>query len=128
MAHRLLISLILLGAGVAATGPALAQTPTDSPNTPAAAPAATTSAPAAPGSDSSAAPAQSPAPASAPTAAPPSPPPASPATPSADAIKKARLAGYHENKDSLNKPFMCAGGGCTDHYVRANVSSRAVTS
>lgn len=21
----------------------------------------------------------------------------------------------HENKDSLNKPFMCAGGGCAGH-------------
>jgi hypothetical protein len=98
MAHGLWVSRILLGASLAAFGPVLAQAPPDASNSQAASPAGTPPAPAAQGSDSSPAPTQSPPPSSAPTAAPTapaaSPAPAAPAGPSADTIKKARLAGY----------------------------------
>jgi hypothetical protein len=103
MAHRLLASIILLGASLAAAGPVLAQAPA-APASPATSPAGP---PTAPGADSSA-PTQSPpapsAPAGKPATAPaatstttPSEPAASPppAAPSADTLKKARLAGYH---------------------------------
>jgi hypothetical protein len=107
MARRLPVSLLLLGAGLAAFGPVLAQAPPDAPARPATSPAVTPPAPAAPASDTAPAPAQSPAPPSAPTAAPSaaptaaptepaaSPTPAAPAGPSAETIKKARMAGYH---------------------------------
>jgi hypothetical protein len=99
MARRLPVSLFLLGASLAgvnlaAFGPALAQAPPNAPASPATAPAVTSPAPA---------PTQSPAPPSAPTATPTaaptepaaSPAPAAPAGPSADTLKKARMAGYH---------------------------------
>jgi hypothetical protein len=106
MAHGPLVCRILLGASLAAFGPVLAQAPPDAPTSPAASPAGTPAAPAAQGSDSSAAPTESPAPPSAPTAAPTapatSPPPASPAGPSADTLKKARVAGYRpETKNGI---------------------------
>jgi hypothetical protein len=103
VADRLLASIILLGASLAAVGPLLAQAPPEAPATPATSAAGT---PAARGADSSPAPTQSPAATSAPTTAPAatptatpaeretSPPPAAPAGPSADTLKKARLAGY----------------------------------
>lgn len=92
MAHRLPVSVFLLGAtlagaNLAAFGPALAQAPPNASAGPATAPAPTQS-PAAPS-----------APAATPTAAPTqpaaSPAPAAPAGPSAETLKKARLAGYH---------------------------------
>lgn len=102
MAHRLLASLILLGASLAAAGAVLAQAPE--------APASAAGTPAAHGADSSSAATQSPpapsAPAGTPATAPAAtstatssepataPPPAAPAAPSADTLKKARLAGY----------------------------------
>jgi len=101
MAHRLLVTLTVLGASLAVFGPVLAQAPPDAPKSPATSPAATPPAPAAQESDSSAAPAQAPA-SSTPTTSPNAPPgapaaspaPAAPAGPSADTIKKARVAGY----------------------------------
>ena len=95
MAHRLPVSLFLLGASLAganlaAFGPAFAQAP-----------------PAAPTSTTAPAPTQSPAPSSAPAATPAATPtaaptqpaasatPTAPAGPSAETLKKARLAGYH---------------------------------
>jgi hypothetical protein len=106
MAHRLLVTLSVLGASFAVFGPVLAQAPPEASKSPATSPAATPPAPAAQESDSSATPKQAPAPSSTPTASPnasPNPPPsepaaspapAAPATPSADTIKKARVAGY----------------------------------
>ena len=97
MAHRLVVSCMVLGASLAAFGPVLAQAPPGAPPSPAASPAAS----AVQGSATSAAPTQSPAPpgADAPTATPTaapaaSPAPAAPATPSAETLKKARMAGY----------------------------------
>lgn len=105
MAHRPLVSFILFGASLAAFGTALAQTPADTSNGPAASPAGTP-APAGQASDSASAPAQSPAPSGTPNTPPTapaatpsapgtSPTPAAPTGPSADTLKKARLAGYH---------------------------------
>jgi hypothetical protein len=98
MAHRLPVSLFLLGASlaganIAASGPAFAQAPPNAPP----------NAPAAPASDTAPAPTQSSAPPSAPAATPAaapkepaaSPTPAAPAGPSDETLKKARLAGYH---------------------------------
>jgi len=115
MARRLPVSVFLLGASLAganlaAFGPALAQTSPTAPASPATSPAVTPSAsavtpaaPVAPASATAPAPTQSPAPPSAPTAAPTaapsepaaSPVPAAPAGPSAETLKKARMAGYH---------------------------------
>lgn len=108
MAHRLPLTLIVLAASLAAFEPVRAQSPPDAPTSPAASPAGTPAAPAAPaaqGSDSSAAPTQSPAPpspgaptttpASTPTVPADSPAPAAPTDPSAETLKKARMAGYH---------------------------------
>jgi hypothetical protein len=102
MAHRLPVSLFLFGASLAAFGPGFAQAPPTAPAGPATSPAVTSAAPAAPASDTTA-PTQSPAPPSAPTATPTvaptepaaSPAPAAPAGPSAETLKKARMAGYH---------------------------------
>ncbi len=107
MARRLPVSLFLLGASLAganlaAFGPALAQAPPTAPASAATSAAVTPAAPAAPASATAPAPTQSPAPSSAPTAAPTaapteqtaSPTPAVPAGPSADTLKKARMAGY----------------------------------
>jgi hypothetical protein len=102
MARRLPVSLFLLGASLAganlvAFGPALAQAPLNAPASPATSPAVTPPAPAAPASDTAAT-TQSPAPPSTPAAAPTqpaaSPAPAAPAGPSAETLKKARMAGY----------------------------------
>jgi hypothetical protein len=103
MAHRLLVSRMLLGASLAAFGPVLAQAPPVAPTSPAASSAGTPAAPAVQGTATSAAPTQSPAspspgaPTATPTTAAPaaSPAPAAPAAPSADTLKKARMAGYH---------------------------------
>ena len=98
MAHGLWVSRIVLGASLAAFGPVLAQAPPDASNSQAASPAGTPPAPAAQGSDPPPAPTQSPPPSGAPTAPPTAPAAApaqaAPAGPSADTIKKARLAGY----------------------------------
>jgi hypothetical protein len=102
MVHRLVVSRMLLGASLAAFGPVLAQAPPGAPPSPAASPAGTPAASTVQGSDTSAAPTPSPAPPSpgAPTATPAavpaaSPAPAAPTAPSADTLKKARMAGYH---------------------------------
>ena len=107
MACRVPVSVFLLGASLAganlaALGPAFAQAPPTAPASPATSPAVTPAAPAAPASDTTA-PTQSPAPPSAPAATPTAAPtepaasaaPAAPAGPSADTLKKARMAGYH---------------------------------
>ena len=105
MAHRPLVSLILFGFSLAAFGTAVAQAPADASKNEAAAPAGTP-APAAPGSDSASPPTQSPAPSGTPSAPATSPPPAAPAGPSADTIKKARLAGFRpESRDG--KTMFC---------------------
>jgi hypothetical protein len=94
MAYRLLASVILLGASLAAVGPVLAQAPPEARTSSGTSPVGT---PAAQGSDSSAAPTQSPTAPGAPTTtatpteAVASPPPTAP---SADTLKRARLAGY----------------------------------
>jgi hypothetical protein len=111
MPRRLPVSVFLLGASfasanLAAFDPALAQAPPNAPAGPATSPALTPAAPAAPASATAPAPTQSPAPsapaatpAATPTAAPTepaaSPTPTAPAGPSAETLKKARLAGYH---------------------------------
>jgi hypothetical protein len=118
MAHRPLISLILLGVSLAAAGTTLAQAPPDASNPPAASPAGTPAATPVQGSDTSAAPAP-PAPSTTPVAAPAtSPAPASPGTPSADTIKKARVAGYRpETKNG--KTLFC--------QETANIGTRFAT-
>ena len=112
MARRLPVSLFLLaaslaGANLVAFGLALAQAPLNAPASSATSPALTPAAPAAQASDTARTTTQSPAPPSAPTAAPTttptaaptepaaSPAPAAPAGPSAETLKKARMAGYH---------------------------------
>ena len=94
MAHRLLPTLALLGASLAAFGAALAQAPSDAPISPTTSPSGTPSKPATQESDSTAAPATPSAPSAKPTPTEPAASPA-PTTPSADTLKKARLAGYH---------------------------------
>ena len=91
MAHRLLPTLALLGASLVAFAAALAQAPSDAPVSPTTSP--TPSAPTTQKSDSSAAPAPASAPSTKPTPTEPAASPA-PTTPSADTLKKARLAGY----------------------------------
>jgi hypothetical protein len=109
MAHRLLASVMLLGASLAAVGPVLAQASPEAPTSRGTPAAGMPVDPAPHGSDPSPPPAQSSAATSAPTPAPAapapaapapaapatSPAPAAPAGPSADTLKKARLAGYH---------------------------------
>jgi hypothetical protein len=106
MPQRLLISLIFLGTSLAALDPVRGQTPANASNSPASSPAGTPPAPAAQGSDPSPASTESPAPSGAPAAAPTAAPATSPApaAPSADTLKKARMAGYHpETKNGVTK-------------------------
>ena len=95
MTHRLPLTLIVLAASLAAFEPVLAHSPPDAPTSPAASPAETPAARASQESDPSASPTPSPAPPSAPATAPAaSPAPTAPTGPSADTLKKARMAGY----------------------------------
>src|SRR5579859_3630876 len=104
MAHGARVYLFLLGASLAAFA-VLAQSPPDTSKGPAAAPAGTPQAATAQESDSSPPPAQSPAPSSAPPPTPTGPAASTaPASPSADTLKKARMAGYRpETKNGVTR-------------------------